>query len=140
MRLNYFFSVEKNLWKNIFFDFQENDLKKREYSEVFKGIVLNKKDIIIKTSVQIIKKAWDLYNNNSDVYLWRDIISWLNVNNYKWILLTSDNLWEQGRLKQSLGSVQIPVIYNITPNILEILRNEDIISVDFNSWIIRKCN
>lgn len=140
MRLNYFYSVEKEFWKKVFFDFQEKDLIKKEGGVVFKWSVLNKRDLTVTTPIWIIKKAWDLYNTSSEIYLWRDIISWLNVNNYKWILLTSDNLGEQGRLKQSLNSIQIPVIYNITPNILEILENGDTVSIDFNSWIIRKCN
>lgn len=139
MKMDTFHSIEKASEKKPFFDFQEDDLKEEEDSISFVGKVHNPKNIVITTSVSLVHKAGDLYKSDSTIYMGRDIISGVNINNYEWLLLTSDNLWEFWRLAQSLESIHIPIIYDIKPNMLNILKNGDMVRIDFNSWVIQKC-
>lgn len=140
IRFDTYFSYFKTIFPRPFFDFSKGDLLKNNgKTSYFRWKIFNPSSLIYETKFCSIKNAWEAMKNNLDIYIWRDILLWNWINKYKWILLTSDNLWKKWRFLSSMKSVNIPVIYDIKPNISNILNDGDIISIDFSNWLIKKC-
>lgn len=137
LKLEYYYSRLKYYWKRDFFDFTTWFYSKKIIN-TFKWSTYNSEKIILETKFKLIKKSSDILYLNSEVYMWRDIISWMNLNNYRAILISSDWLWEQWRLIQSLNSIKIPVIYNLIPDFTLYLKDWDNIKINFETWIIEK--
>lgn len=137
IKLDYYYSREKNLHESNFFSFT-HWLTNISDSSMFYWKVLNPINLNVINKVAIVKKAVDVFEKQSDIFIWRDILSWINLNNYKGILISSDWLWDKWRLVQSLNSIKIPVIYDITPDITNILQDGDAIEINFKTWKIFK--
>jgi hypothetical protein len=125
-----------------FFDFEKEDLLvDNKKCTIFKGKTYNSSDVteeILRNKVKIVKKARDIILKDSDIYIWRDLLSWVKLKNYKWLLLSSDNLGEKGRFFRSKSLVEVPVIYDIKPDITKYLNDGDVIDIDFSKWVIKK--
>lgn len=137
LKIDNFYSRLKYDWKRKFFDFTTWFLSNNNLW-IFKWNVFNKKNIEMEVEVSLIKKAADLFSNNSKIYMWRDLISWISINNYQAIIISSDWLWDDWRLIQKFDEIKIPVIYNIEPDFNLYLKNWDKILINFYTWEIKK--
>ena len=139
LRISRYFSVYKYLRDNYFLNFNKYDISSNTDTNKFQWKVYNSMDFILSTTFKLVKNPNDAVYNTNDIYIWRDIILWNWINNYKWILLTTDKLWINWRFTSSKSGIKIPVIYDIKPNLLNLLKDWDKIVIDFNTWVIQKC-
>ncbi|MDD5770583.1 MAG: hypothetical protein PHE25_06435 [Candidatus Gracilibacteria bacterium] len=137
LKLEYYYSRLKYNGKRDFFDFTTGFYINKDVNE-FQGIVYNKKRLILEIDVNLIKKASDIIGYKSDVYMGRDIISGLNLNNFKGIIISSDGLGDAGRLVQSFNSIKVPIIYNIQPDFTLYLKDTNRIKINFETGVIQK--
>ncbi len=120
-----------------FFDFDYNNLFLDKNATVFKWVSLNKNLGIFYGNARIVKNSKDfLYNRIWDVYVWKDIFSWVNIESFKAILITSDWSSEHVRLYEIINSIKVPIIERIKPNIVEIIKNGSKLKIDFSTWTI----
>jgi hypothetical protein len=140
---NYGYANSYYLGTKDFFDFSETDLvsevQKLKDTKVFQWDVLLPGEEAVETEMIAIRNVNDLLNKQPDFYISRSILSGMNLNNYKWILLSSDFLGTQERIFQVIKNLKVPVIVNIKPDITKILSDGEKIKINFKTWIIEKC-
>ena len=140
---NYGYANSYYLGTKDFFDFSQTDLlseiEKEKDTKIFKWDVLLPWDELLETEMIAIRNVNDLLNKQPDFYISRSILSGMNLNNYKWILLSSDFLGTQERIFQVVKNLKVPVIVNIKPDITKILSDGQKIKINFKTWIIERC-
>lgn len=138
IRINSFYSKYERFWKRLFFDFSESDLLKSKNITLFKGLVYNPQNLELIIEFQPIQSPKDAVAFSSEVYVWRDLILWTWINTYKGIILTYDGESWQRKFFTSFKSIDIPVIYDVSPNISQLLTSWDVLKINFQTWVIQK--
>lgn len=139
-----FYFLEKNAeyfrYTPKFFDFNL-DTNKNKTVNIFKWISkFQNKQTIQSNNTIVVKKAHDFLDKKWKIYIWKDIFSGINIENFDAILLTCDASSMHNRIDNvDLSNTDIWIITDITPDITQYLNDWDELIIDFNNWTITRC-